>query len=540
MNDQIYVFGHQNPDTDSVCSSIAYAALKRHLGYTNVYPYILGKINRETAFALEYFGVETPPLLDDVRIKLSDIELYHPKPLMPEEPIKNAWLELTEGTGNGSRLLPVVDESKRVIGLMSLNDIANIFMEVLDDDLYTHYEILFDNVLKILGGTVQSGAYNYRRVEGAFYIGSDIPIDEKVTDKDIIITGSLENAMRAAYVQKAGAVILTNGVKAEGLEYAKTAIVTCEHPMFKTIAYIKQSISVGSIMKMGGMVRFSDDNFLEDIIDMMKTSSHRNFPVIKKDGTLYGIISRRHLLERRAKNVILIDHNERSQSVEGLETANILEIIDHHRVADIQTDAPLYIRAEPVGCTATIIKKMYLENNVRIPKDMAGLLLSAILSDTLMFSSPTSTTEDRMAAEFLAGIAGVDIDEYGHKMFLVATSLDGFSVDEILGMDRKRFTFGSHIAFISQVNTLDFSGIINREQEFMSRMEEFCHINAADLAILMITNIEQGGSEMLIAGKHRETACTAFGMDWNETSIYLPGIISRKKQVIPKLTHIVS
>lgn len=249
-----------------------------------------------------------------------------------------------------------------------------------------------------------------------------------------------------------------------------------------------------------------------------------------------GIISRRHLIEYKRKQVILIDHNEKSQSVEGLEQAQIIEVIDHHRVADIQTTSPLYIRAEPVGCTATIVYKMYVENNVKIRKQTAGLMLGAILSDTLMFSSPTSTAADKAAADKLAKIAEVDVDSFGQKMFSVSTSLQGSTPEEILAIDRKQFSFGKYLAFISQVNTLDFHSIENIKQELLDSMNRFREEKNCDLVILMVTDIVQRGSELLVVGRAKELTARAFNLKFDENSIFLPGAVSRKKQIVPKLT----
>ncbi|MCL2397530.1 MAG: putative manganese-dependent inorganic diphosphatase, partial [Defluviitaleaceae bacterium] len=291
-------------------------------------------------------------------------------------------------------------------------------------------------------------------------------------------------------------------------------------------------------MNTSDVVTFSANNYLDDISDVIQMSKHRNFPVVNEDGVLYGIISRRHLISSTGKKVILVDHNERSQSVEGLEQAEILEIIDHHRVADIQTETPLYIRSEPVGCTATIISKMYRENGVAIPKDMAGIMLSAILSDTLMFSSPTCTPSDKAAAEQLAAIADVDMTDYGRQMFKAGASIEKYSVEQILAMDRKRFTFGQHAAYISQINTLDFASLANRLDEIFHKMEVFYAENHCGLVMLMITDIVAGGSEILAVGRAKELLQTAFGMKIDERHIFLPGVVSRKSQIVPVLTNI--
>jgi len=534
MASPIYVFGHKNPDTDSICSAIAYAELKKATGIENVEAYRLGKINRETEYVLEYFGVESPPLLEDIKLRLRDLDLYNPARLFAGDPLKKAWDILNKS--HGSRLIPIVDANGKLEGLMSQGDITKIFINVYDEDLCKHYEVLFANLLSILNGNLVIGYYPYKRIEGSIYIGVAVPEYEKITDKDVLITENLDIAVTIAKETSIGCIILTNGLGPYGLEAARCAVVCVDCSMFKAINLVNHAISIGSILEDEQIVGFSSDSLIEDIIDVMKISAHRNFPVMDRKGQLEGVISRRHLIEYKRKQVILIDHNERNQSIEGLDMANILEIIDHHRVADIQTTGPLYIRSEPVGCTATIIYKMYMEQNIPIPAKIAGILLGAILSDTLMFNSPTCITDDRAAAERLAELAGVDHEEFGREMFSASTSLEGYSPEEILDIDIKQFSIGQYLVCISQVNTLDFHSITNNEEALLSAMKKFHEESGCDLVILMITDIIKKGSQLIVTGKARELAIRAFDMQVEDRSIFLPGVVSRKKQIVPKLT----
>jgi len=534
--ERIYIFGHKNPDTDSICSALAYAHLKQELGEKGAKAYRLGEINKETAFVLKYFGVKRPTVLQDVRVRLGDLELYEPDTLCEKEPVKTAWDMLVNS--DGSRIIPIVSDTKAVRGIIGMGDLTGIFMEVSDEDVVKRHEILYQNLINILGGVTIGGEYKYEKLDGSLYIGTNFPDNSVINDKDVVITGKIDNAWRLAYEYDFGAIILTNGVQPKGLQGAKCAIVCVDHSMFKAVSLVSQAISVGSLMNSGNVVTFSEENYLDDVSDVMRVSKHRNFPVIDKNGVLYGIVSRRHLMSYTGKKVILVDHNERSQSVEGLEQAEIMEIIDHHRVADIQTDSPLYIRSEPVGCTATIISKMYRENGVAIPKDIAGMMLSAILSDTLMFSSPTCTEADKAAAGQLASIAGVDIMEYGREMFKAGTSIEEYSIEQILAMDRKKFTFGKDTAYISQVNTLDFASLSTRMKEMFYKMEVFYQKNQCSLVMLMITDIVAGGSEIIAVGRAKDLLQTAFGMKLDENHIFLPGVVSRKQQIVPVLTQI--
>jgi len=535
-HNEIHIFGHKNPDTDSICSAIAYAHLKRELGESGAKAYRLGEINKETDFVLKHFGIKKPPILHDVRLKLRDLELYQPDTLTEHEPVKKAWEMLTKS--DGSRIVPIVSESKAVKGILAMGDVTRIFMEVSDEDVVKRHEILYSNLVSCLGGVEAGGEYKYEKLDGSLYVGTNFDDKTVITDKDVVITGKIDNAWRLAYEYDFGCIILTNGVKPKGLDGAKCAVVCVDHSMFKAVSLVSQAISVGSLMNVGNVVTFSENNYLDDVSDVMRVSKHRNFPVVDKEGALYGIVSRRHLMTHGGKKVILIDHNERSQSVEGLEQAEIVEIIDHHRVADIQTESPLYIRSEPVGCTATIICKMYRENRVAVPKHIAGAMLSAILSDTLMFSSPTCTPADKAAAETLADLAEVDIMEYGRAMFKAGTAVEKTSVDSLLAQDRKRFTFGKTTAYISQINTLDFAGIASRVDEIFRKMQKYYETVPCDLVMLMITDIVAGGSEILAVGRAKDLLDSAFGMKMNEDHIFLPGVVSRKKQIVPVLTQI--
>ncbi|MCL2573767.1 MAG: putative manganese-dependent inorganic diphosphatase [Defluviitaleaceae bacterium] len=535
-HDHFHIFGHKNPDTDSICSSIAYAHLKREMGEKGAKAYRLGEINKETDFVLKHFGIKKPPILHDVRLKLRDLELYQPDTLMPHEPVKRAWDMLVNS--DGSRIIPIVCESKEVKGILAMGDVTSIFMEVSDEDVVKRHEILYRNLVDCLGGVEVGGNYKYEKLDGSLYVGMNFDDSTVITDKDVVITGKIDNAWRLAYEFDFGCIILTNGVKPKGLDGAKCSIVCVDYSMFKAVSLVNQAISVGSLMNVGNVVTFSENNYLDDVSDVMRVSKHRNFPVVDKEGALYGIVSRRHLMSNGGKKVILIDHNERSQSVEGLEQAEIVEIIDHHRVADIQTESPLYIRSEPVGCTSTIICKMYRENRVAIPRAIAGAMLSAILSDTLMFSSPTCTPADEAAAAALAELAEVDITEYGRAMFKAGTNVEKTSIDALLATDRKRFTFGKHTAYISQINTLDFAGLATRLNEIFRKMQIYYEKNACDLVMLMITDIVSGGSEILAVGRAKDLLDTAFGMKADEDHIFLPGVVSRKKQIVPILTQI--
>ena len=533
MEKTIYVFGHTNPDTDSVCSAIAYAELKRQTGYPTATAYRLDDINNETRFVLDYFDVPVPELLSDVGPKLYDLEVYKPEAISMDAPIRNAWYQFK--AMSGSRILPVVDTAGKYCGILSMSDLPSFFMENIDENTVYEYEILFKNLVNVLDVIKIEGEYKYERVEGKICLTS-IMGDIELDDRDILITGDEQIAIKIAEEGKCGCLIITNGIPVPQIQ-TNCCIVSVRTSLFKTINLVNQSISVGSLARKENIMAFALDSQIDDVINIVQSSTHRNFPVMDRNGEFAGVISRRHLIEYNKKKVILIDHNERSQSVEGLEQAEILEIIDHHRVADVQTDSPLFIRSEPLGSTATIVYKMFMETRAAITRKVAGMLISAILSDTLMFNSPTTTEDDKVAAKNLATIAEIDIDEFGRKMFSISMSLKGVSPTDILAADRKRFAFGRNIVYISQINTLDFGSILEMEDMLREAMEAFTRERECHLYILMITNVVECGSELLVAGRAKDLTSKAFGLPAHQHTIFLPGVVSRKKQIVPKLTY---
>ncbi len=532
---KIYVFGHQNPDTDSICSTVAYTYLKKQLGVKNIEAYRLGELSKETAFVLDHFNVKVPPMLEDIDVRLSDLNLYQPPRISKHDPTKYAWDLLKSSAG--SRLIPAVDKYDMLEGILSIGDLTKLLMEVSEDNITQKHEILFDNFLKILDAEVKYGQYKYRKIEGKIIIGSYSKTVKELNEGDVVVTSRIESAESYLKNTNCGCIIVTNNVNISSLandEY-NCAIVRVKFDIFKVVTLINQSISVDSIMKKDDLEVLPQSATIDDVKEIMKTSAHRNFPVVGDKGELVGIISRRHLIDYPLKSAILIDHNERSQSAEGIEKAQILEIIDHHRVADVQTDTPLYIRSEPVGCTSTIIYKMFKENSIDIPKKIAGIMLSAILSDTLIFNSPTCTNEDRLAAEHLALIAKVNIERYAKKMFKAGTSIENESFEELLAVDCKAFNFAGQRTFISQINTLDIDTIKERIDECNEAMNKFLESTGSNLMILIVTDIINAGSLIVVNGKIKILAEKAFGMDMNKNTIYLEGVVSRKKQIVPKL-----
>lgn len=538
MDKPIFVFGHLNPDTDSICSAIAYAELKRKLGFSNVQAVRLGNINRETAFALNFFGEGPPPLLSDVEPQVADLNFYEPHVVHKDDSIKSVW-DLMKKIER--HMIPVVDEEDRLNGIVSLKDIAASYMEFSDETAIRNNNTRFSNLIKVLDGEVLEGSYPYEYVEGNIYTDSTLLKDQRLSKGDILIIGNAKDIREKVENVGAGCIIVAGDKDCnQSYETEKgldCAVVRVPHSFFKTIKLINQSIPVSAIMRKHNLVYFQLDDYVEEIKEIMQSSTHRSFPVVDSEGKVKGILSRRHLIDFNRKHVILVDHNEKGQSIKGLEKATILEIIDHHRVADIHTMSPLYFRAEPVGCTATIVSKMYRENHVEPTPGIAGLMLSAIISDTLLFKSPTCTEEDKKQAEYLAKIAGVDIQKYGMTMIIAGTSVKGKTAEQLYYTDMKKFVFGKYNVAISQISTADFKGLFNLIPDLKAMMHKLCETEKYDLVLLMVTDIILGGTELIAVGSGKELVSRAFGLNIKEDSIFLPGVLSRKKQVVPKLMN---
>lgn len=529
---KVYIFGHQNPDTDSICSALAYANLKRHIGVDEYIPVRLGPVSKETTYALEYFGVEPPAFLKDLKPQVSDLNMPYSVFAYETDTVKTVLEKIINKIG---RSIPVVDKNERLIGIVSISDIVPPFLEMHSRTLLKDAKTPYLNILNELGGRVLSGYCNEAIITGNVYVSSDLVGDHALEEEDIII-GDYYEQIPVKYNTNGCALILTNVREDEQLDLNYEGIIIATPlSLYEVVRLISYSIPIISMVKKESLEYFVTYETIDDVKENMLTSRHRRFPVVDELGYIQGMISRSNLVNINRKKAILVDHNEKSQSIAGIDEAEITEVIDHHRVANVQTIAPLYFRTEPLGCTCTIVAKMYEENNVAISKQMAGIMLSAIISDTLLFKSPTCTAEDKRIGKVLAEIAGVRIDKYGMKLITAGSSLDEETPDKIITGDMKKFMFGKHKIMISQINTGDFAGFYKLFRDILGRMEEICESENIDLAVLLITDIVVGGTELLAVGKARWIAESAFKMGKDDASIFLPGVFSRKKQIVPAL-----
>ncbi|QUH30069.1 putative manganese-dependent inorganic diphosphatase [Vallitalea guaymasensis] len=533
---KIYIFGHKNPDTDSICSTIAYENLKKQLGYNNYIAARLGAINKETAFALNYFNVDQPMLLKGLNPQVSDLNL--PKIVVAHETdtVKQTLEKIISKIG---RSIPVVDENERLIGIVSISDIVPPYLEMTSKTVLKDLNTPFKNIMTELKAKILMGEYQHNTIRGNVYLASDLTGDIELTQDDIVIADRKTDIINE-YETNNCCMILGNYNENDIINGAKSyegIILTTEYSVYEIVKLIGYSVPIKTMVKKEALEYFVTYETIDDVKNNMLTSRHMRFPVVDEYGFIKGMISKSNLIDINRKKAILMDHNEKSQSIEGIEETEIVEVIDHHRVANVQTMAPLYFRIEPLGCTCTIVAKMYEENNITITKEMAGIMLSAIISDTLLFKSPTSTKEDRRIGEKLSKIAGVDLNKYGMKLITAGSSLSEETPENIISNDMKKFMFGKYKVMISQINTGDFAGFYTIFNDISGEMNKMCEVENIDLAVLMITDIVVGGTEILAVGKERWIAENAFKMDKEDVSIFLPNVFSRKKQVVPMLMN---
>lgn len=532
---KVYIFGHRNPDSDTICASLAYARLKQALGVDAV-PVKLGPLNNETKFILQYFHVQEPETLDTIRTQVSDLLIDEAVCVTPSSSVRTAW-ELMQQ--HKRKTLAVVDEDRQLLGIATLSDITRNFMETVNDTLLSVSGATYANIVETLEASLLLGDLSTRLTTGRLIIAAQnhTRVRSYLCEGDIVIANIPENIREAA---EGGAqlIVCTCGhmpadedvafAKAHGCDMMVTA-----HDTFIAAMRLKQSIPVSFVMSQDHLVTVRQDEFKDDVKERMTKTRYRNYPVLDGDGRVVGMISRYHLLSKNRKQAILVDHNERSQTAPGIEEAEILEIIDHHRLGDIETNNPILMKNEPVGSTATIIASLYEAHNVPIPQDTAGLLLSAILSDTLNFNSPTCTPQDISTAQRLAPIADVPIDDLAKKIINAGSNLRGKKPDEIITGDLKEFKVSKYRIGIAQVYSIESESLADLMPELQERMEYHCSKNGLSLLILLVTNLHLGGSLALLAGTRKDIFFKAYSLEQMEDSVFLPGVLSRKKQVVP-------
>lgn len=540
-NDIIYIFGHRHPDTDSICSSIAYADLKRKLGI-DAEARRLGEINKETAFILDYFKLPVPPILETVKTQVCDLKIDRAEKLSPNTTIKKAWniMERSE-----TKTLPVVDDNEKLIGIVSMSDITEKYMDAFNYNAVSAYGTKLENILETVNADVAAGDSEHFEAKGKVIVaaGHAENLKEYAEPGDIVIAGDREDVLLEAIRIGAGCIIVTcaHTPPERVLKAANdsgTVIVTTALDTYTTVRLINQSIPVGSIMcrntDKNHIVSFHIDDYVENIRDQMGKNRFRSYPVLDSEDHVCGFISRFHLISQRKKRVILVDHNEKSQTCPGIEEAEVLEIIDHHKLGDLTTTAPILFKNEPLGSTATIIANMYADLGRRPSPQIAGILCAAIISDTLKFESPTCTDFDRRTAERLAQICGIDIEEFSAKMFTAGSELKGKTPKEIYSQDFKRVSFNDYHCGISQITILNMDYIKDEKPGILEYMAgEAAGSSGFDLLALMITELSKRKTEMWITGRLSDVVRRELLMKPDENCIKFDRLMSRKKDVIP-------
>lgn len=540
------VIGHRNPDTDSICSAVCYANLKRAVTGEEYIPARAGHVNGETRFVLDYFGMEEPALVEDVRTQVRDIEIRKTKGVADNISLKRAWNIMQE---NNVVTIPAVREDGTLEGLITVGDITKTYMNIYDSSILSKANTQYSNIIETLEADLVIGTADAYFSQGKVLIAAANPdlMEFYIEPHDLVILGNRYETQLCAIEMGADCIIVCEGagvsmtIKKIAQERGCTIIATT-YDTYTAARLINQSMPISYFMTREHLITFESDDYIDEIRDVMANKRHRDFPILDKDGRYLGMISRRNLLGAKGKRVVLVDHNEKNQAVAGIENAEIMEIIDHHRLGTIQTMSPVFFRNQPLGCTATIIYQMYQEAGVKVEPKIAGLLCSAIVSDTLLFRSPTCTPMDEMAARSLAEIAGIEIEKYAMEMFGAGSNLKGKSDEEIFYQDFKRFTSGKIAIGVGQITSLNGDELESIRPRVIHYMENARQENSLDLVFFMLTNILTESTDLICEGNGAlQLAEKAFHTEPDESGeqteplVRLPGVVSRKKQLIPAL-----
>ena len=539
--EKVYVIGHKNPDTDSICSAIAYADLRQKVTGQVHEAKRAGHVNDETAYVLDRFGVEAPKLLTDVRLQVRDLDIHEMPGLKPNASIRDTWERMRQ---EQAKTLSIVKDDE-LVGVVSTGDIAKSYMDVYDSEILSKARTQYRNIIKTLDGTMITGNEHGYFMRGKVAIGASSPnlMEEFIEKDDLVILGDREEAQACAVNIDASCMVICKDaeVSPKLIQKAKEqsiVIIQTPYDTFTTARLINQSIPVKFYMTSGPLTMFRMNDYVDDIKDIMAKKRFRDFPILDRHGRFKGFISRRRFLGASKKKVILVDHNERSQAVDGIEEAEIIEIIDHHRLGDIETVSPITFRNQPVGCTATIINQMYEENEIEVPREIAGLLCGAIISDTLLFRSPTCTPLDERTAKKLAKISDIDLEQMAQEMFNAGSNLKGKSAEDICFQDFKQFTVNDTIFGVGQITSMskeELAAIRDMMTEHLPKVLEAHNLN---MIYFMLTDILAESTELLCVGTGaRGIALSAFDLPDNAKSLILKGVVSRKKQLIPVLVE---
>ncbi len=539
----VYIVGHKNPDTDSICSAIAYAYLKNKCDSTCEYvPARAGQVNQETQYVLNAFHAEPPVYLHDVMTDARDIDMNDVEGVTEDVSLKKAWHLMRD---RGDVTVPVIERQK-LTGIITIGDIANAYMDVYDNGILSRARTSYKNILETLDANMLVGDEGGYFESGEVVIATANPdvLEEYIHAGDMVILGNRYETQLCAIEMGAACVIITMGAKVSKTIqiFAKEhncILINTPYDTATVARLINQSMPIGYFMKREKLTTFKVTDKTEDIRAIMKKKRYHDFPVLDEEENYVGMISRRTLLNLRKKQLILVDHNELSQTVDGIEYADILEIIDHHRIGTLETVSPVFFRNQPLGCTATIIYQMYQEKGIEIPRNIAGLMLSAIISDTLMFHSPTVTEMDKAAAEKLSELCGIELEEFAIDMFGAGSNLGDKDADEIFKQDYKNFSVNGFEFGVGQINSMNSIELEEIKEKIVPYIKEKMPELQVDMCFFMLTNIVYEKTELLCIGdKARTLVREAFKLPKTQKKFELKNLVSRKKQLIPAFVSV--
>lgn len=538
---KVVVIGHRNPDTDSICSAIAYAELKNRTSTLVCEPRRAGKMNQETEFVLKKFGVTPPRMCTDVNPKIRDVD-YREMPGIPgSTSLRRAWKIMRDQQID---TLSITSADNELEGIITVKDLATANMDVFDTAVLAKSRTSYKNILETLNGTMVVGNADAVCTTGHIKIGTATPemLESSVEKGDIVILSNRYESQLCAIEKEASLLIICNGAKVGRTiqriaDETGVAIMTTPVDTYAAGKLISQCAPISYYMTRDDILKFTLVTPVADVLRVMAKVRHRYFPILDEEGKYCGMVSRRNVIALRKRRIILVDHNEATQAVEGFDQAEILEIIDHHRIGSLETSGPVYFRNQPVGCTATIITQMYDENGVDIPPQIAGLLLAAILSDTLAFRSPTCTPVDENTAKRLAKIAGVDIEEFSTEMFEAGEKLDGKTPEEVFLQDFKVFMCGDIRFGVAQGSYMTRKNLQAAQALLQPYLEEARNKQNVEDLYILLTDVPKEESVVICTGRYAaEVLSNGFeSRPAADGSWTLPGVVSRKKQFIPAM-----
>lgn len=538
----VWVIGHRNPDTDSICAAIAYADFKNRVEQTMSFvPKRAGEVNAETAYVLHYFGVQEPELVEDVGTQIRDIAIRRTEGVSSHISMKKAW-EMMKILKVVS--LPVVNSKNQLEGIIVTGDIAMSYMDVYDNYTLSTARTQYKNIIETLQGRLLTGNEHGYFTKGKVVVGVGTPevLVENIEPDDLVILGDREDAQLVAIRENCSCLIVTNGLEVvpkvlEEAEMREIVVISTPYDTFTVARLINQSMPIKFFMTKSDIIHFHMDDNVDEVREAVAKIRHRDFPILDENQNYVGMFSRRNLLNAQKKKVILVDHNEKTQAVTNIEEAEILEIIDHHRLGSLETISPVYFRNQPLGCTSTIIYQMYQERAVEISPKIAGLLCAAILSDTLMFRSPTCTKADEEAARALAQIAGIDVATFARAMFEAGSDFDQKNEDEILNQDFKIFHSGDVTIGVSQISAMSRAELDKVQERIVPRLPMMLAEKRLDMLFVMLTDILEESTCLVFEGDKAASVVLEAFHDNAKDGVLLRGVVSRKKQFIPALMN---